>query len=147
MQVKEILEHTKITFSFEFFPPKTDKGWENLFHNIASLRALAPSWVSVTCGTGGSTRENTHQLVMRIERETDLSVVAHLVCAGSTRTEIHALLQRYAAQGIDNILALRGDGPAPSSGNLTPAGFAHAVDLVAYIKKHFPHMCGKCFLI
>jgi len=141
MRVKEIIEHTKITFSFEFFPPRTDKGWENLFQNVASLRALAPSWVSVTCGAGGATRENTHQLVMRIKRETDLSVVAHLVCAGSTRAEIHAILQRYAAHGIDNILALRGDNPAPPSGDPTTGGFTHAVDLVAFIKEHFPCMC------
>jgi methylenetetrahydrofolate reductase (NADPH) len=141
MQVKEILDHTKITFSFEFFPPRTEKGWDHLFLNISSLRALAPSWVSVTCGAGGATRENTHRLVMRINSETDLSVLAHLVCAGSTHTEIHAVLQEYAAHGIDNILALRGDNPLESSRDITPAGFPHAVDLVAYIKKHFPNMC------
>jgi methylenetetrahydrofolate reductase (NADPH) len=141
MQVKEILEHTMITFSFEFFPPKTEKGWDNLFRNVTSLRALAPSWVSVTCGAGGSTRENTHKLVMRINSETDLSVVAHLVCAGSTRSEIHAVLQQYAAHGIDNILALRGDNPLEPVGSVTPDWFPHAADLVAYIKKHFPNMC------
>lgn len=141
MKVKDILEHTKITFSFEFFPPKTEKGWENLFQNITSLSALAPSWVSVTCGAGGSTRENTHQLVIRIKRETELSVVAHLVCAGSKRPEIHAVLRQYAAHGIDNILALRGDNPTEPFENLTPDEFTHAADLVAYIKKHFPDMC------
>ena len=70
MRIKDILDNTKITFSFEFFPPKTDMGWERLFHTIADLIPLTPSWVSVTDGAGGSTRDRTHDLVLRIHKET-----------------------------------------------------------------------------
>ncbi|MDZ7370502.1 MAG: methylenetetrahydrofolate reductase [NAD(P)H] [candidate division KSB1 bacterium] len=139
MTVKEILSRIPITFSFEFFPPKTAEGWELLFRTIAELRPLNPSWVSVTYGAGGSTREQTHDLVLRISRETDLTVVPHLTCVGSTRSEIAAILDRYAQNGIDNILALRGDPPKSSIvWKPEPDGFFYAADLVRFIKKHFP---------
>mgnify|MGYP005843767047 CR=1 FL=1 len=142
MTVKEILSNTPITFSFEFFPPKTPQGWEALFGNITELRPLNPSWVSVTYGAGGSTREHTHDLVLRITRETDLTVVPHLTCIGSSRDEIRAVVERYLTNGIINLLALRGDAP---KGNPTwkPEldGFYYAADLVRFIKKQFPEIC------
>ena len=139
MLVKNILKNTATTFSFEFFPPRNDAAWGNLFHTISDLMPLKPSWVSVTYGAGGSTRENTHQLVMRIKRETDLTVVSHLTCVESNQEDILKILTRYTANGIENILALRGDPPAGHCGwSAPPNGFTHASDLVTFIKKHFP---------
>ena len=140
MLVDSILNNTAPTFSFEFFPPRNDTAWEHLFHTISDLTPLKPSWVSVTYGAGGSTRENTHQLVMRIKRETDLTVVSHLTCVESTQEDIFTILTRYTENGIENILALRGDPPAGHCTWCAPAnGFAHASDLVTFIKKHFPN--------
>jgi methylenetetrahydrofolate reductase (NADPH) len=139
MLVKNILKNAAPTFSFEFFPPRNDAAWENLFLTISDLMPLKPSWVSVTYGAGGSTRENTHQLVMRIKRETDLTVVSHLTCVESTQDDILRILDRYTQNGIKNILALRGDTPAGNCGWSAPSnGFTHASELVTFIKKHFP---------
>lgn len=142
MTVKEILSRTPITFSFEFFPPKTKEGWDKLFHNIANLVPLKPSWVSVTYGAGGSTRGKTHELVLRIRKETDLAVVSHLTCVNSSRDEIAAIVDRYKANNINNILALRGDAPQGEK-NWTPSpnGFMYAAELVSFIKKKHPHSC------
>lgn len=133
--LKEARQRGSIPFSFEFFPPKTPQGWERLFETIAQLLPLQPAYVSVTYGAGGSTRENTHQLVTRIRRETGLEVVAHLTCEGSTEGEVAAILDRYAAEGVHNILALKGDVPKESYGR---SDFAHAVDLVRFIKARYP---------
>jgi methylenetetrahydrofolate reductase (NADPH) len=142
MLVREILKEKKTSFSFEFFPPKTPGGLDKLFLTISDLIPLKPSWVSVTYGAGGSTRENTHNLVVRIKKETDLTVVTHLTCIEATRGDIMAILERYDSEGIYNILALRGDPPlGQSSWEAGPEGFCYAIDLVAFIKKHFPHMC------
>ncbi len=141
MLVKDILVSTRPSFSFEFFPPKTESGWERLFQNVAALMPLCPSWVSVTYGAGGSTRENTHNLVARITRETDLTVVSHLTCVDSAQAEIRDILRRYHAEGIRNILALRGDPPQGRAWRTGPDGFEHARDLVLFIKSEFPDMC------
>lgn len=141
MLLKNILSCTPTTFSFEFFPPKTDAAWEHLFHTIADLMPLRPSWVSVTYGAGGSTRENTHRLVVRLNKQTDLTVVSHLTCVESTREDIRVILDRYEDNGIENILALRGDPPAGQNRwSATPGGFNYAMDLVSFIKDHFPLM-------
>jgi methylenetetrahydrofolate reductase (NADPH) len=142
MQVKDILGNTRITFSFEFFPPKKEESWENLFRVISDLRRLSPSWVSVTYGAGGSTRSHTHDLVVRIQKETDLTVVSHLTCVGSSRDEIRQILDRYSQSGIENILALRGDHPEGMH-EFIPVqnGFYFAADLVAFIKKYYPSIC------
>jgi len=140
MRVHDILNTTRPSFSFEFFPPKTHKGWDNLFQNVANLMPLKPSYVSVTYGAGGSTRELTHELVIRIHNETDLTVVSHLTCVGSVRDEIHTILDTYHRNGIKNILALRGDPPDGESGFSDKDDFKHAADLVSYIKTHFPDM-------
>ena len=142
MTVKEILDHTPITFSFEFFPPKTQQGWDKLFHNIENLVPLHPSWVSVTYGAGGSTRGRTHDLVLRIRKETDLAVVSHLTCVNSSRDEIAAVVDRYIENGIYDILALRGDPPqGESAWTPTENGFLYASDLVSFIKKRHPEAC------
>jgi len=107
MLVKDILDNNRFSFSFEFFPPKDEPGWENLFANISDLMPLKPAYVSVTYGAGGSTRDRTHKLIVRIQQETNLTVVSHLTCVGSNRAETGEILRNYAASGVENILALR----------------------------------------
>ncbi|MFW6414421.1 MAG: methylenetetrahydrofolate reductase [NAD(P)H] [Verrucomicrobiota bacterium] len=142
MHVKDILKQDQTSVSFEFFPPKSETGWEELFHNMSSLVPLCPAYVSVTYGAGGSTREHTHELVTRLQRETDLTVVAHLTCVGHDRDEIGNIIQKYKEAGLENILALRGDPPAgEEEGAVPPNGFEHAADLVSFIKENFPDMC------
>ena len=97
MHIQDILRDHPTTFSFEFFPPKTDAASEELFANIAKLQELQPSFVSVTYGAGGSTRERTHDLIVRIQRETSLTAVSHLTCVCHSREELEAILGRYAA--------------------------------------------------
>src|SRR6476659_2825462 len=100
MHIHDIFRAHPTTFSFEFFPPKTDEASEELFVNIARLQELHPSFVSVPYGAGGSTRERTHDLVVRIQRETNLTAVSHLTSVCHTREELDAILARYAASGI-----------------------------------------------
>ncbi len=141
MLVKDILDAKKMSFSFEFFPPKADADWDQLFLEIRDLMPLKPAYVSVTYGAGGSTRDRTHNLLVRIQKETDLTVVSHLTCVGSTRDEIRTILEKYTESGVENILALRGDPPRGVKEFRQPeGGFAYAADLVAFIKKHFPQM-------
>src|SRR5207249_2057534 len=120
------------TFSFEFFPPKTPEGAEGLFQNIAELEALKPSFVSVTYGAGGSTRELTHDLVLRIKTTTSLDPIPHLTCVCHGERDIAEILGRYAAAGVSNILALGGD-PPRDRGNYDRSrdAFKHACDLVS----------------
>ena len=142
MLVKDLLARHKTTFSFEFFPPREDTGADRLIATITNLMPLAPSYVSVTYGAGGTTRHRTHDLVVRIKNETNIPVVSHLTCVGSSKLEIHGILEKYREAGVLNILALRGDPPKRMTDFVQPEdGFDHAVDLVAYIKKHFPEMC------
>src|SRR6202795_2227052 len=107
----DLFRQHRTTFSFEFFPPKTDEASEELFATIAQLEELQPSFVSVTYGAGGSTRERTHDLIVRIQRETQLTAVSHLTCVCHTKEELGAILDRYAESRIENILALGGDPP------------------------------------
>jgi len=139
MHIARILDSQKISFSFEFFPPKDQGGAERLFRTIRDLIPLKPSYVSVTYGAGGSTRELTHDLVLRIREETSLTVVSHLTCVGSNQEEILEILRRYHDHGIQNIMALRGDPPSGQACFETcPGGFGHAVELVSFIKRNFP---------
>lgn len=141
MHVAEILRQERKAFSFEFFPPKTDQGAQQLFDTISTIVPLEPSFVSVTYGAGGSTRSLTQELVLRLQRESGLTVVSHLTCVGATRDEIKKVLETYYTSGIRNIMALRGDPPA-GTGHFEPIpdGFKHAGELVAFIKKYFPDM-------
>lgn len=141
MLVKDILNSNRTSFSFEFFPPKTEKGWGSLFDTISDLEPLKPAYVSVTYGAGGSTRDKTHDLVTKIESDTGITVVSHLTCVGSSKDEIRDILEKYEDAGIVNILALRGDAPeGMKKWEQHPDGFRHASELVAFIKKHFPKM-------
>lgn len=134
MHIQDIFKLRPTTFSFEFFPPHSDAAAESLFKNISELESLRPSFVSVTYGAGGGTRERTHELVMRLKRETSLVPIPHLTCVYHTEAEIYDILERYAGAGIQNILALGGDVPKDKPRHdRTRDSFKHAVDLVRYI--------------
>ena len=121
--------------SFEFFPPKTEEGVENLYRTVEELRPCRPSFVSVTYGAGGSTRDRTLELVARIQREIGLTTMAHLTCVGSTRDEIGEVLRRLQDAGIRNVLALRGDPPkGETEFKPVAGGFAYASELVNFIR-------------
>ncbi|MGE5548788.1 MAG: methylenetetrahydrofolate reductase [Solirubrobacterales bacterium] len=126
-----------VSVSFEFFPPKTERMQETLWECVKRLEPLAPKFVSVTYGAGGSTRERTHDTVSRIARETSLKPAAHLTCVGSTRGEIDDIARRYWDEGIRHIVALRGDPLEGMNGKYvpTPGGYDYAADLVAGLKR------------
>jgi len=135
MHILDIFRDRPTTFSFEFFPPKTDKASEELFATIAHLQQLDPSFVSVTYGAGGSTRERTHDLIVRIQRETRLTAVSHLTCVCHSLDELSAILDRYAGSGIENILALGGDPPRNKVGyDRRQDAFQYADQLVTFVK-------------
>jgi methylenetetrahydrofolate reductase (NADPH) len=122
--------------SFEFFPPKTAEMEEKLWQTITRLEWLAPRFVSVTYGAGGSTRERTHATVVRIRRDTRLEPAAHLTCVGASRAEIDAVAAHYREAGIRHIVALRGDPPADAGGYRPhDDGYPHAADLVAGLRR------------
>lgn len=116
------------TFSFEFFPPKTDGAQLSLGRAIGELEPLAPSFVSVTYGAGGSTRQRTHAVVSWMRKETTLTPMAHLTCQGHVRAEIREILNDYAADGVENILALGGD--VPTDGEPAPSDYTYATELL-----------------
>lgn len=127
----------EIDVSFEFFPPKTPKMEETLWNAVERLAPLAPEFVSVTYGAGGSTRERTHATVSRIVKETALRPAAHLTCVDATRDEVDAVAREYWDAGVRHIVALRGD-PAGGVGHQytpTPGGYENAADLVAGLKR------------
>lgn len=137
MHVQDIFQRDRTTISFEFFPPKTEEGFEDLFGTIARLQELKPSFVSVTYGAGGSTREKTHDLLVRIQRETNLTAISHLTCVCHQEAEIAAILDRYAESGIENILALGGDPPRNLANyQRSQDAFQHAEQLVRFIQQH-----------
>lgn len=136
--IRDILNRPQVSFSYEFFPPKTARGAEALYRTISDLGKLQPAYVSVTYGAGGSTRELTHALVTRIQKSTSLTVVSHLTCVGTSREQMLAILQRYHESGINSIMALAGD--PPKDGSMVSSDFRYAAELVAFIKEHFPNM-------
>lgn len=135
MHFQDVYQSKDTTFSFEFFPPNTGKGWSVLEEAISKLVPLNPDFVSVTYGAGGSTRDRTHELVLKLQENKVLDPIPHLTCVEHTQEEIHLILERYAQAGVSNILALRGDVPADSSMKNPFEHFAHAADLVKTIKR------------
>ena len=128
-----------IQVSFEFFPPKTEKMEETLWESVKTLEPLAPRFVSVTYGAGGSTRERTHATVARIVRETSIPAAAHLTCVNATRDEVDAIAQAYWDVGVRHIVAIRGDPPERDAKFAPhPGGYANAAELVAGLKKVAP---------
>ena len=122
------------TTSFEFFPPKTDEAAQALERTIAELAPLQPSFVSVTYGAGGSTRERTRDVVINIERSIGITAMAHLTCVGHSREQLEQLLDEYAAAGVSNILALAGDAPPDDPDAFERGDFVHAIELVDLIR-------------
>ncbi len=138
MKIGEYLKQGNFSVSFEFFPPKTPEGERQLFETIEELKTLNPTFVSVTYGAGGSTRDRTRNIVKRIHEETGLTVMAHLTCIAHTREELYEILSDYKNIGIENILALRGDVPHDRPDFRPPEGACkYAVDLVRLIREKF----------
>ncbi|MCW2757854.1 MAG: 5,10-methylenetetrahydrofolate reductase [Nocardioidaceae bacterium] len=136
--IGDLLAQGGRSFSFEFFPPKDADGEEVLWRSIAELEPLRPTFVSVTYGAGGNTREGTLRITGRIARETSMLPMAHLTCVGHTADDLARLLDDLASAGVRNVLALRGDPEAgPGTPWLsTPGGFDRTSDLVAFIRSH-----------
>jgi len=128
----ELIKQGERSFSFEFFPPKNEAGEAQLWNSLRALEPYRPTFVSVTYGAGGSTRDKTVAITGRIAAETELLPVAHLTCVGHTRDEVAGILDSYAAQGVAHVMALRGD---PAEGpraewTPTPGGLDYAIDVV-----------------
>jgi len=136
MHISNILQGDTPSLSFEFFPPRTSEASEALYGVISELEPYKPSFVSVTYGAGGATRDLTHDLVIKIKETTGVPPVPHLTCIGHTEQEIEEILQRYADAGVGNILALRGDPPKNEPNyDRSKDSFEYAADLVSFIKK------------
>ncbi len=143
MRIRALFDRAEPVFSFEFFPPRSADGERALLQTIGNLRALDPSFVSVTYGAGGSTREKTIEIVTRIKHDFGLEVMAHLTCVGHDRDQIAAILARLDAAGFENLLALRGDPPGGVIPFVpAPNGFAYASELVQFIRQ-----CGHTFCL
>jgi len=136
MHLRDILAQGAPSVSFEFFPPKSDGAAHELHAAAEQLRPLAPSFISVTYGAGGSTRDRTRDLVLSLHAQGWVTIIPHLTCVGHSRAELEEILATYVRAGICNILALRGDvppGTAPTTG-----AFRYASELVAFIRESFP---------
>ena len=142
-KIKEIFERKKTTISFEFFPPKTDKGYENLLSTIHDLASLKPDFMTCTYGAGGSSRDKTIDIVEHIQKKEHTTGMAHLTCVLHTKEEIRGIISDIKDRGIKNILALRGDPPADNPGwQPGSENFKYSSELAAFIKKEFgDHFC------
>ena len=143
MLIRDLLASREPSISFEFFPPKTDEAAIQLQATISELRALHPTFVSVTWGAGGSTRDKTIDIVSRIKQDTGIEAMAHLTCVGSSREDLAGILDRLTSAGITNVLALRGD---PPKGETTfqpvEGGLRHGSELVEFIRaRHGSNAC------
>jgi methylenetetrahydrofolate reductase (NADPH) len=136
MHIGDLFSKHQTTFSFEFFPPKSDEAAGQLFDEIRKLESLKPTFVSVTYGAGGSTRERTHNLVLRIREQTALESIPHLTCVCHSREELRVIIKRYAEAGVSNILALGGDLPKERvNHDRASDGFRYAAGLVGFIRE------------
>lgn len=135
MRLDHLFAERSRTLSIEFFPTKTDRSWSTLEDTIEALAQLGPDFVSVTYGAGGGTRSKTREVIQHIHTKTGITAMAHLTCVNATRAELTALLDEYAAAGIENLLALRGDPPKGET-RFTPTdgGCAYAKDLIDLIR-------------
>ncbi len=140
MRIADLLAHGR-TYSFEFFPPKTDEAQAQLAATIAELAPLKPSFFSVTYGALGSTRSRTRDVVVELARSGPVPPMAHLTCVGHTRSDIDLLLGEYKAAGVENILALGGDLPEDPS-ILGPSEFDYALELVEHLRANFDVSIG-----
>ena len=135
MKITDIFKKKNQTFSFEFFPPKTDKGMGNLLSTIKDLGEFKPDYVSVTYGAMGTTQDKTISIIDKIQNELGITAMSHLTCVGATSDQIDNILEKLSRLGIKNIMALRGDPPqGQSEFEYTPGGFKNATDLIQSIK-------------
>ena len=148
MRIAELYERGAApVFSSEFFTPKNDSGRRALFRAIERLQAIQPDFVSITCGAAGTTRERTADLAIEIQRRFELTAMAHLVCTGTTRADLEKTLRQMKDEGIENILALRGDPPRGQT-NWAPVegGLRHANELAGFISERFDFdLGGACY--
>ena len=142
MRISDALASQRPFFSFEFFPPRDDEGSRKLFEAIEALGPLRPAFVSITYGAGGSTRARTVALAKQIQQQIGLTVVAHVTCIGASRAELRSLFDDLARAGIENVLALRGDPPRGASFEAAPAGFTHASELIAMLRRNYGFCIG-----
>ncbi len=147
MRIDEILGGSQPVFSIEFFPPKTSEKVDELFETVEALKPLEPAYVSVTYGAGGATRDGTVEIATRIKQEYGLEAMAHLSCVGETREGLTEILDRFAAAGIQNVLALRGDPPRGEVEFQAPeGGLSSAAELAAFIAERYEFAIGgACF--
>jgi methylenetetrahydrofolate reductase (NADPH) len=146
-RIDQILEETHPCFSFEFFPPKTEEGERNLREALEELKKDRPSYVSVTYGAGGSTRDRTIAIVKWIKQELGIEAMAHFTCVGATVEDLRATLDGIAAAGIDNVLALRGDPPqGQDEWTKTEGGLEYSTELISLIRGGYDFAVGAaCF--
>ena len=143
MRIDRVVGQGKPTISFEFFPPKNEAGFQQLYRTIDELHPLHPTYVSVTYGAGGSTRQKTVELVEKIQNDLKIRAMAHLTCVGHTQGELGGILDDLWRTGIVNVLALRGDPPQGQSTFVaTEGGFANADQLVAYARQRHDFCIG-----
>ena len=147
MRIDQILAGSEPCFSVEFFPPKTPEGVAALFETVEALRPLEPSFVSITYGAGGATRDGTVEIAERLKREAGLETMAHLSCVGESREGLVSILDRFEAIGIENVLALRGDPPRGEAAfEPTADGLRSAAELTAFIAERYGFAIGgACF--
>jgi methylenetetrahydrofolate reductase (NADPH) len=147
MRIDEILEERRPVFSFEFFPPKTDEGMENLWRTAQELKHDEPAFVSVTYGAGGSTRDRTITIVKRIKQELGLEAMAHFTCVDATVDDLRATLDQMRDAGIENVLALRGDPPkGVTEWTPTEGGLTYSTELIGLIESEYDFTIGAaCF--
>ena len=144
MRIGELYRRGRPIFSFEFFPPKTDAGFDSLYRTIESLKRLGPDFVSVTWGAGGSTRSKTVELVIQIQRDLGITAMAHMSCIGSTPTQISETLNQLERGDVENILALGGD--RPDGYEPPPGAFTYANELAAFIASRWSFdIGGACY--
>jgi methylenetetrahydrofolate reductase (NADH) len=140
MRIRDGFGRGRAVISFEFFPPKSEAGFESLFRAIAELKELSPAYVSVTWGAGGSTRRKTVDLTARIQDEIGITAMSHLTCVGSSADELAATLRQLHGLGIENVLALGGDPPAQYTP--PPGALSYANELVALVRSGFDFCVG-----
>jgi len=148
VRVADLYGRGRPVFSFEFFPPKTDEAARELLRTVGDLRQmLAPDFVSVTYGAGGSTRGRTMELVSRVQSELSITAMAHLTCVGHTRDELREVVDRLVGRGVQNVLALRGDPPKGESEFVAvDGGFRFGSELASFLREHYD-LCvgGACY--
>lgn len=148
MTISSLIDRGSPVFSFEYFPPKTERGEQRLFETIRSMKDLQPGFVSITCGAGGSTRHRTIEWAQKIKGEIEIEVVAHMTCLGLSRGQLSEELAMMKANRIENVLALRGDPPQDDPNFTVPDNScSYAIDLIRIVDEEYPSACvlGACY--